>query len=121
MVPPASMMAAATGLAALPDEALGVTAKVPLQLCSMPSVRSNETFSPWLGTFPLIRTLVAASRLSNAFWTIWSGVNPARGAGGATFAEVPDLLESSGLTDVDAQAAAERAITGQGSRPGQCA
>ena len=65
-VPPASRMAA-EALTALPDEAPGVTAKVPLQLCSMPSVNSNATFSPWLTTLPLIRTLVAASRLSTAF------------------------------------------------------
>src|SRR5271170_7963714 len=105
---------AAAGLAALPDEAPGVTAKVPLQLCSMPSVKSNATFSPWLARLPLIRTLVAASRLSTALTTIWSGVSPARGAGGAGVATVvgaSDLPESSGLTDaVEAQATADRAI-----------
>src|ERR1700689_3886230 len=108
------MMAAAAGLAALPDQAPGVTANGALQLCSMPSVKSNATFSPWLTTLPLIRTLVAASRLSTAFTTIWSGVSPARGAGGAGVAAVvgaPDLPESSDLTDaVEAQATAEREI-----------
>jgi hypothetical protein len=66
---------------------------------------------------PLIRTLVAASRLSTAWWTTCSGVSPARGAGGAggaggaTFAGFPDLPESSDLTDaVESQATAERAI-----------
>jgi hypothetical protein len=59
----------------------------------------------------VIRTLEAAARSFNAFWTIWSAVSPARGAGAADVPGLPDGPESTDRNDpAELQAGVETVI-----------
>src|ERR1700722_13813206 len=95
-----------------PDAPVDGRAIVPWQLAGATSVMSMVMLPSGLGSPPVIRTLDAADRSFNAFWTIWSAVSPARGAGVADVRDLPDGRESTVLADPDElQAAVERMIT----------